>query len=228
MADVIGTLKERSLHAVLKRYIQPDEGRHEVRVGRYVADIFDDNGITEIQTRQFYKMSKKLEFFLAEYRVTVVYPVSRTKWISWMDPETGETGKKRKSPKTGKKYEVFRELYAIKPLLTQPNLTVKVIMVDVEEYRLQDGWGRDGKRGSHRMERIPVALGEEYAITCRQDYRSFVPETLPEQFTVSEFAKAATVSPAVAQKGLNVLKHMEAVEVCGKKGRAYLYQRTEL
>ena len=77
MPEIIGTLGERSLHAVLKRFLQPDENRHEVRVGRYVADIFDENGVTEIQTRQFYKMKRKLAAFLPEHAVTVVYPVSR-------------------------------------------------------------------------------------------------------------------------------------------------------
>ncbi|MBE6883583.1 MAG: hypothetical protein E7487_03145 [Ruminococcaceae bacterium] len=223
MPDIIGTLKERSLHAVLKRYLQPDESKHEVRIGRYVADILDENGITEIQTRQFYKMNNKLAFFLKEYPVTVVYPVARAKWISWMDPETGEVSQKRRSPKTGKRYEVFRELQAIKAFLKEENLTLKIMMVDVEEYRLQDGWGRDGKRGSHRMERIPVALGEEYVISCREDYFHFIPESLPESFTVKDFAGAAGVSPAVAQRGINVLKHMEVIAMTGKKGRAYLY-----
>ena len=57
-----------------------------------------------------------------------------------------------------------------------------------------------------------------YTVNGKEDYKDFVPETLAEQFTVSEFAKAAGISPAVAQKGLNVLRQVEAVEVCGRSG----------
>ena len=225
MPEIIGTLGERSLHAVLKRFLQPDENRHEVRVGRYVADIFDENGVTEIQTRQFYKMKRKLAAFLPEHAVTVVYPVSRQKWISWLDPSTGEAGGHRRSPKTGQKYEIFRELYSIKEYLTHPNLSFKVVMTDVEEYRVLDGWSRDKKRGAHRIERIPVGIGEVYDIACADDYLAFVPPELPEKFTAKQFARAARLSEAVAQRGVNVLRHVGAIELCGSEGRAYLYSR---
>jgi len=222
---IIGTLGERSLHAVLKRWIQPDETRHEVKVGRFVADIMDENGITEIQTRQFFKMRRKLEAFLQEHTVTVVYPVARNKWIIWMDPDTGSMGKKRRSPKVGKKYEIFRELYAVKDFLTNPNLRFKVVMADIEEYRVLDGWSYDRKKGAHRIERIPVAIGESYDIARLDDYASFIPEELPESFRVKDFAKAARISEAAAQRALNVLRHVGAAELAGKAGRAYLYRR---
>ena len=32
------------------------------------------------------------------------------------------------------------------------------MMMDMEEYRLLDGWNKDKKRGSHRMERYPIAI----------------------------------------------------------------------
>ena len=57
----IGTLGEKTLHAVLKHYIDPDSRHHEVRIGPYYADIASEAGIYEIQTRGFGKMRKKLE-----------------------------------------------------------------------------------------------------------------------------------------------------------------------
>ncbi len=227
MPELIGTLGERSLHAVLKRFLQPDENCHEVRLGRYVADILDETGVTEIQTRQFFRMKKKLAAFLPEHAVTVVYPVSRCKWISWLDPDTGETGGRRRSPKTGRKYEIFRELYSLREYLTHPNLRFMVIMVDVEEYRALDGWSRDRKRGAHRVERVPVGIGESYLLACLDDYMSFIPDELPEKFTARQFARASRLSEAVAQRGVNVLRHVGAIELCGKDGRAYLYRRVQ-
>lgn len=59
----IGTLKEKTLHAVLKNFYEPDTTHQEIRVGRFVADIKKDNEIIEIQTRSFNNMRKNLHNF---------------------------------------------------------------------------------------------------------------------------------------------------------------------
>ena len=57
----IGTLGEKSLHAVLKRYYQPDESLHERKVGRMTVDaVLSDGSLLEIQTRGFSSLRKKL------------------------------------------------------------------------------------------------------------------------------------------------------------------------
>ena len=38
----IGTLSEKTVHAVLKNYLQPDEDHHEIPIEGYVADIYND------------------------------------------------------------------------------------------------------------------------------------------------------------------------------------------
>ena len=55
----------------------------------YYADIFNDSGIIEIQTRQLNKLRDKLAVFLEEYQDTVVYPCAYNKRISCIDPECG-------------------------------------------------------------------------------------------------------------------------------------------
>ena len=78
----IGSLSEGSLHHLLKFYFEPDADRHEVGVGRYFADILNEDGIIEIQTRALYRLSPKLDAFLPLYPVTVVYPVAAVKQVS--------------------------------------------------------------------------------------------------------------------------------------------------
>ena len=95
----IGTLGEKTLHAVIKHYLEPDERCHEIRVGGYIADICREGEICEIQTRQLYRLKKKLEAFLLERSVTVVYPIASGKRLIWIDEETGETTRPRRSPK---------------------------------------------------------------------------------------------------------------------------------
>ena len=52
----VGTLGEKTLHAVIKRMIEPDMSRHEVKLGSFVADVLNDRGVFEVQTRNLHKL----------------------------------------------------------------------------------------------------------------------------------------------------------------------------
>lgn len=220
----IGTYKERTLHAALKRYLEPDTACHERRYKGFIADILHDGGVIEIQTRQFGKMRKKLDAFLPDTPVTIVYPVTRHKWLIWVDPESGETTKKRKSPKVGTPFEVFYELYAIRSYLQHPNLTISVIMVDMEEYRMLNGWNETRKRGSSRAERIPVGIGERFDLHDSSDYRKLLPDTLPDTFHSLEFSRCVSLSRSSAQTALNILTGLGVTERLSRDKQGYLYR----
>lgn len=224
----IGTLSEKTVHAILKNYYQPDEDKQEIPIENYVADIYADGEIMEIQTRQFNKMRDKLTVFLPHYPVTIVYPIPREKWLIWIDEESGELSKKRKSPAKGNPYIAFIELYKIKMFLKNPNLRLKLVLLDMEEYRLLNGWSRDKKKGSSRYDSIPTVLVEEIEISCLQDYMQFIPYDVPENFTVKEFAQATHIPSHLAQTVLNILYYVGMVRRVGKKGNAYLYEVEEL
>ena len=221
----IGTLGEKTVHAVLKQYYEPDLDRHERKIGSFVADIVSDEGIIEIQTRGFDKLRKKLAQFLECCLVTLVYPVPRTKWLLWVDPQTGEATKKRKSPKTGRVCDAVFELYKIKSQLDHPNLRICLVFLDLEEYRYLDGWGREGKKGSTRCDRVPVELVEEIWLNNTADYIKFVPGELGGEFTSKDFKTAARVNLRTAQLALNILNHLGVVERVGKQGNGYVYRR---
>lgn len=220
----IGTLQEKTVHAVLKNYYAPDENTHEVPVGNYVADIFDGESVWEIQNGNFYKMRAKLDAFLEQYPVTIVYPIPHHKWLIWIDEETGELSSKRKSPLTGSAYRAFPELYRIKSYLKNEKLHFIFPLIDVEEYRLLDGWSKDRKKGSHRYDRIPVGLFDEVAIEKREDYLQFLPEKLPDPFTSKDLAKTAKIPMKTAGITLHILTMLDLTEVVGKRGHAYLYR----
>lgn len=220
----IGTLQEKTVHAVLKNYYAPDEDMHEIPIENYVADIYTGSEIIEIQNGNFYKMRSKLDTFLGTYPVTIVYPIPHKKWLIWIDEETGEYSPKRKSPITGSAYHAFKELYRIKPYLKHPHLKFCFPLIDVEEYRLLNGWSADKKKGSCRYDRIPLSLFDEVIIERPEDYLQFLPYELPENFTSAELAKAAKIPAKSANLTLNILTYMEIVKRIGKKGRSYLYQ----
>ncbi len=61
----IGTLSEKTVHAIFKDYYEPDEDHQEIPIENYVADIYRDGEIIEIQTRQFNRMRENCRpFFL--------------------------------------------------------------------------------------------------------------------------------------------------------------------
>lgn len=224
----IGTLSEKTIHAVLKHYYSSNPLEQEQKVNSYVADILIGSHIIEIQTRNFNTLRRKLEAFLPYYEVTIVYPIAHIKWLRWINESTGEISAKRKSPKTGTKYQVFKELYKIKSYLDHPNLHLRIVLLDVEEYRLLNGWSQDKKKGSTRNDGIPVAIYDEIYIEKFQDYKNFIPKDLPDTFTVADYKKITKLSTKDAGTALNILKHLNIIEHIGKQGRAFLYQRNTL
>ena len=223
----IGMQSEKTLHAVLKNYIDPEEDHQEIPIDRYIADLYHDGQITEIQTAHLDAMRDRLNCFLAQYPVRIVYPIPARKWIIWVDPGTGALLKRNPSPLRGSFYHAFRELYRIRPWLRDPNLSLELLLIDMEEYRLLDGWSRDGKRGSHRYDRIPLFLQDRMLLTCPGDYMQLVPADLPEPFTSAQFAGAVGFN----RKGFStvplLLTELGVLERTGKKGNSYLYRVTQ-
>lgn len=223
----IGTLSEKTLHAVLKLYYEPDEDKHEVAMSGYYADIYNDKGIIEIQTRQLNKLRDKLSVFLQDYHVTVVYPLPFNKWLSWVNPDNGEVQGRRKSPRHFTEYDAFYELYKIKSYLKNPNLSISLVLMDMEEYKLLNGWSYDKKRGSTRYDRVPVGIRRIVKFDRIEDYMQLVPADLKEDFTVKDFAMAAGVSVEASRYTLNILNYLEIVKRTGRVKNGYVYNVTE-
>ena len=222
----IGILGEKRLHATLKWWLDEDCRHHEIPLEEgAVADIYDGERVTEIQTANFSAFRRKLTRLLEWYPVTVVHPLVRRKWVTWVNPADGTVTEPHKSPRVGGFTDAGRELVYILPLLGHPNLTVRLVLLDVEERRLADGWSRDGKRGSHRLERLPLEMGESVTLTAAADYAALIPPALPEVFTAKEFGKAARLQGRKLSGTLKVLTHCGVLRRDKKQGNAWLYER---
>lgn len=219
----IGTLREKTVHAVVKSYIEPDFSNHEIKIDNYYADIVNEDGIIEVQNGNFNKLRNKLNALLDLKPLTIVYPVCHIKMIHWIEEDTGEVGKPRKSPVKGTPHMIFRELYKIKNYLNHPNLKFHIILMDMDEYRLLDGWSKDKKSGATKCDRIPTKLIDELSINSVEDYYKFIPDNLPTNFTVKDYRKAAKIKLKDAQAAVNILNHLDTIKRIGNKGRAYLY-----
>ena len=162
---------------------------------------------------------------MPEYPVTVVLPIPDTKWLIWIDEETGELSTPRKSPKKGSEYSAFKELYKIKPYLKKEGLTIVLLFLDMEEYRLLNGWSKDKKKGSSRYDRITVQITKEVCFKQSRDYEILLPNTLVGEFTSSESAKAVKINARQANLVLNILLYMDVVKRTGKRGKAFVYEK---
>jgi len=221
----IGTLGEKTVHAVLKNYVVPRMEYHEIKCNGYIADIMIEEEIIEIQTANFNQLRRKLEVFLPMYDVTIVYPVPAIKWLIWINEETGEITQKRKSNKKGTICSIFPELYKIKSYLKNPRLHLRIILLELEEYRLLNGWSTDKKKGSSRYDRIPINMIEDIMVNSIDDYDVFIPDSLPETFISKEFFKITGLTVKQGNAALNVLYSVGALERIGKEGRFILYKR---
>ena len=220
----IGTLGEKTLHAVLKDYFQEDTQFQEFTVDGYVADVVRGGEIVEIQTRDLYRLAPKISTFLVENRVTVVYPVIVKKRLFWLEPDTGEVKSSRKSSKGGKAVDALAELYGIREFLKNEKFHFCVMLLEANEYRILDGYGKDKKKRATKIDTIPCSLSDEIRLHSAQDYKMFLPETLPPQFTSKDYGKTLGCPLWIAQRALNVLSHLDLIREVGKDGRYKQYE----
>lgn len=218
----IGSLGEKSLHATIKNYLDPYGENQEIKVGRHVADIVCQQGIVEIQTRNFHSLKGKLAAFLPADHVCVVYPVAARKSLYWLNPTTGES---QLSPRAGKPdcgLSIFYELPYILPFLSHPNLHFCLLFLQVDEVRAMAGAQGDQKRHSTRVERIPRALINQRYFSCAAQLAGLLPDSLPDPFTAKDVAKHGRVSPRVAGTAVKLLTDLGALSK-EKVGRSFFY-----
>ena len=97
-------------------------------------------------------------------------------------------------------------------------------VIRAQEYRLQDGWGKGGKRGSHRYELLPRTLVEVYRLSTREDFLSHCPE-MPAEFTAKEFGKLTHLRGYDLYDALAVFAGLGIIEKCGMRARAALWRK---
>ena len=233
--DGIGLLAEKRLHGLLKRWVLDDEACHEQKVTtaagqktRYVADIMTGDRVYEIQTGDLYPLKKKIDFYMqkTDLSVTVVHPLIAEKWISWMDPATGEVTERRRSPRRDGPLSPLTQLKPFADLLGSPRFSLCFPVIAFDEYRLRDGWGRQQKRGSHRYELIPMALTDVRRFAAKEDYAALFPADAPAAFTAAEFGRLTHLTGYDLYDVLFVFEALGVIEKSGTRGRAALYRRT--
>ena len=220
----IGTLGEKRLHAVIKRYICEDIDCHEVGVKdrRFVSDVRIGDDIYEVQTGDFYPMKQKIAYYLehTDCTVTVVHPLSAVRWMSWVDPKTMEISPRRKVTRAEHAAHLLPQLYSLSEHLQNPRLKFRILMLETQDFRLLNSRARNPKLHTKHYECIPLALLDEIDFKSPTDFRALIPDTLPSHFTVKDFSKAAKIYGRDAYSAVYALVALGLVEQTDPIGRA--------
>lgn len=220
---MINTWNESLLHEELKDYYCGNDDKKEIPIDGSICDVLRNDGvIVEIQTANLSKLKAKLEKLLKNHPVILVYPVATNVVIETF-AENGTLKSKRKSPKHGTIYQLFRELTGIWMILDHPNLELHVLYADILEIRIADGTGSWRRKGVRRDDKKLIKLHETRIFKTSSDFAALIPESLPELFTVSDLHHAGAGTHAGHM--VWVLRKMGIIELTGKKGNAYVYRK---
>jgi hypothetical protein len=219
--------KESRLHYALKTRYSGEGGKTEVATGDYVCDGVTQNGeLIEVQTGSFKPLEEKIKRLAESNRIRIIHPIIITKYLERRDAD-GSLLAKRKSPRKGTIWDLFKALVYAPEVALLRNVTIELALVDVTEQRVADGRGSWRRKGVSIHERQLAAYHESLALSGREAYSRFAPFDADELFTAQDLADKAGVSAALARKTLYVLMKLGTVERRGKRGRAWLYQKNE-
>jgi hypothetical protein len=224
----IGTEKESGLHRALKFRYTGIGGETETPVGSYVADGFSSGGeIIEVQTGSFGPLKEKIRELARRGPVRIIHPIILNKYIEVYD-EGGKKLYRRKSPRRGGLWDLFKALLYAPGLPLVPNVGIDLALVDVLEKLTADGRGSWRRKGRSITGRELAAWHETIALNSPEDYRRFIPFAGNETFTSADLAEKARIRRPLAAKTLYVLRKMGLVERMGKKGNSWIYISGEL
>lgn len=216
---------ESDLHKALKfRYAGPD-GETEVTRGSYVCDGISGNGeIIEVQTGSFGPLKEKIKALAAVSPVRIVHPVIISKYIECLDSR-GSLLHRRKSPRHGSEWDLFKALVYAPDLPALPALTIELVLLDISECRVRDGQGSWRRRGDRITGKKITAWHKTLELRNLRDYERFLPFKKGERFTAKSLGEKAGIRAELARKTLYVLTRLGLAEKAGKTGNAWIYVR---
>ncbi len=224
MANSIGLLNEKSLHAQLKLWYADPGDRFEVPVDGYIVDIVRGDLLIEIQTGSFSAIRRKLRSLLEDHALRVVYPIPVETWIVKLPAGAPGKGGRRRSPRRRSVCDVFSELVAFPDLIARPGFSLEVLLTREEEVR-QLARGRGRRPSWHTLERRLLGVADRCIVREPSDLARWLPEELPEPFGTADLARASGRPRWLAQKMTYCMSRAGTISEVGRAGRAKLYSR---
>jgi hypothetical protein len=223
-APHIGTLREKPLHASLKRWYARSGDGVEVPVDGFVIDLVREDLLIEVQTRGFSSMKQKITTLLdLGHRMRVVHPIPIDKWIVKVDAD-GAVLSRRRSPRHGNPTDVFAELVSFPNLLADSHLEIDVILTNEEEYRRHTPDRSWRRKGWTIEERRLIDVVDTLLISNTDDLAALLPAELPDPFTTADLATKLGRPRRAAQQMAYCLRIADVIVAVGKSGNAVEYR----
>ena len=224
----VGTLAEKWQHQIIKRYLSDLTEEHEVLVSserKFVSDVRVGSNAYEVQTGSFAPMAKKIAYYLesTDLTVTVVHPIARDRWLSWVDSDTEEISPRKRSPKHDVPAQILAELYPLLHLLPHPRLKFRILLLEVHDFKLLSNRREQRKKGAHRYERIPLSLLDDIPLDTPDAFSQFLPRELPSPFTVKQFSQATKIKGRDAYSAVRALVTLGLVKPADAIGRSMAF-----
>ena len=219
----IGTYTEKRLHRIIKEFVTEDESCYEVGVGRYVADVYSEGHITEIQTASFKPLAPKIRYYLenTDCKITVICPLLAENMIIRIDPESGEALRKRRSSVHENFCDLIARLYYLRDTVPNERLEFKVMLIRAEEHRYSERM-RYRKEGAYVSELFPIELLDSRTFCSYDDFRVLLPPA--DEFDAKYY------SAFIKRKGRDLYSCLNFLCSIGllcreKQGRKYIYKK---
>ena len=224
----IGIYNEKRLHKILKRAICRHESCFEVKVGKYTADILEDNRIYEIQCAGLYPLREKIAYYLeqTDFSVCVVHPLVAKRTLIRAERDTGEVARVRRSPKREGVENALPMLFHLASAFKSGRFSLVLPLIEVEEDRYSEAV-RGRKSGKYDAEVFPQRIVELKEFNSPSDFSQFIPNELAEgEFTPAEYA------PYSSLKGRDLysaLKFLSEIGLLNRRmdGRRVLYSTVD-
>jgi len=226
--NAITSRRESSLHSAIKNWYSLEGDKVEAKVDDFIVDIVRGDLLIEIQTANFSAIKPKLLRLLNDHKIRLVYPIPKEKWIVHKSTATGETFGRRRSPRKGRLSDLFSELIRIPSLFSNGNLSVEVLMIEVEEIWCDDGRGSWRRRGASIEDRKLIRVLERKTFENKADFLKVLPKDLPDPFSNRNLAESLGIPVNQSRKMTYSLRKIGAITHVGKNRKRMLFTRARL
>jgi hypothetical protein len=227
MDNAFSSGRESSLHSAIKKWYFLEGDRLEVKVDDFIVDIVRGDLLIEIQIANFSAIKPKLTRLLNDHKVRLVYPIPKEKWVVHKSTTNGETFGRRRSPKKGRLSDLFNELIRIPSLFSKGNLSIEVLMIEVEEILRNDGRGSWRRKGASIEDRKLIRVFERRIFEHKADFLKVLPKDLPHPFSNRNLAESLGIPVNQSRKMTYSLRKIGTITHVGNNKNQMLFARAD-
>lgn len=214
---------ETTLHRQLKEYYAVPGAQLEQQVGNFRIDIVTDDRLIEVQNSGLSSIRSKTLKLLSTNSVEIVKPIVARKRLVKLTKKQGTIKSRRWSPARRTQLDLFHELVYFTKVFPHPRLTLRIPLVEIEEYRFPHR--RRWFRGQFKVQdQILIRVVNEAVYRDTGDLRRLLPTKLNQPFDTQHLSEAMQVERWFAQKIAYCLRETGCVRQVGKRGNSLLYK----